>query len=488
LEIILSIPIQLSELKAPVHSKVILEKIEVKDATGAKSDRLRVKGVFQAVGLVNENNRRYGEPIWVRNLAEDSPFKKRLASKTVLGELEHPDSGMTHLGRVSHLVEDVWLETLADGNPYDVKPGKWVLGSALIFNTPLGQILQELYTCGVIPGVSSRGRGDVETDDDGVDEVSENYECETFDFVASPSVVKAYPMPLAADGTLKTVKALSAAIKESQGLCKLTNAGTGDIISAVELGAKMGKLYERLNGVKLKTLQEQRMEAMSNLKESVAVVVTEIRKRTRNQRTLPKKSSGTRRKEKAVSKDNDALQIISELADRLVQAERANAVLRQKSASPKGSGRMLEVLQHRYDRLVRGANILLQRARQHRKEAKEAARFKEEKETVEQKYETAVRIGEKLRTKLLAIERKPSKKDDRGTRTTGRTPVERKGGKKKPRIDERRRTHTATRRRVTERTAARKVHDPAGSRRDPQVKEAAGPRSLMSLVVERTGC
>lgn len=82
-----------SESSAPQYTKLVL--VERKDVVGVKSgaqadDRLRVRGVLQAVNKVNENKRRYGPTIWDTNLSEQSPFMQRLSRHRVTGHLEHP--------------------------------------------------------------------------------------------------------------------------------------------------------------------------------------------------------------------------------------------------------------------------------------------------------------------------------------------------------------------------------------------------------------
>jgi len=122
----------------------------------------------------------------------------RLASRRVLGELEHPESGNTHLERVSHLILDAWIEHLDEtkiknfGLDESVKPGDYVLGKYEILNTPKGQILRALHEAQVSVGVSSRGRGDIRQVD-GIDEVCDDYDLDTWDAVYLPSVVEARP-------------------------------------------------------------------------------------------------------------------------------------------------------------------------------------------------------------------------------------------------------------------------------------------------------
>jgi hypothetical protein len=156
---------------------------------------LHVRGIYQRVGAKNENGRVYPGAVWDKVLAEDSKFMKRLSEGRVLGELEHPETGNTHLQRVSHKITNVWRENLQTGNEYNVEPGEYILGEEVILHTPNGNILEELYRAKVPVGISSRGRGDTEKNGD-VEEVCSNYELDTFDHVYQPSVIEATPTPV----------------------------------------------------------------------------------------------------------------------------------------------------------------------------------------------------------------------------------------------------------------------------------------------------
>lgn len=157
-----------------------------------------VCGIFGRLDSENENHRIYPHAEFERNLKEDSPFRKRLQKKGVLGELEHPENGITHLAKVSHIITDAWIETLGPKriselgyDPNDVVSGDYVLGELLILNTDAGRNLRALFEAGVDVGISSRGQGDTRSES-GI-EVVFDYELETWDMVSRPSVVEARP-------------------------------------------------------------------------------------------------------------------------------------------------------------------------------------------------------------------------------------------------------------------------------------------------------
>lgn len=196
-------------MKTPIVKKPVLteknhpyifqpsKKVLVEDSKTGKTTYV-VEGIFGKIGEKNENRRYYPFEEFERNLKEDSDFSRRIGSRSVLGELEHPDSGNTHLARVSHLITKVWMEQIEDSrirelgyDPNIVKPGHYVLGRFEVLETPNGNILKTLFESNIDVGVSSRGRGDT-VDENGVDKVVD-YELDTFDCVYLPSVIEARP-------------------------------------------------------------------------------------------------------------------------------------------------------------------------------------------------------------------------------------------------------------------------------------------------------
>ena len=71
-----------------------------------------------------------------------------------------------------------------------------VHGVVEILTTPAGNILKELFRCGVTVGISSRGMGSVEENSDGVLMVQEDFDLLCFDFVSTPSTPGAYMSPM----------------------------------------------------------------------------------------------------------------------------------------------------------------------------------------------------------------------------------------------------------------------------------------------------
>lgn len=145
------------------------------DGNGGKN--LFMEGIFVQGDKRNQNQRVY--PVSEINKAVKSVQKRLEEGFSVLGEADHPDDLQVNLDRVSHKIENMWMNG-ADG-----------YGRLRLLPTPMGNICKTLLECDVKLGVSSRGTGNV----DGNGNVSE-FDIQTVDIVANPSAPDAYPDPL----------------------------------------------------------------------------------------------------------------------------------------------------------------------------------------------------------------------------------------------------------------------------------------------------
>ena len=143
---------------------------------------LRVGGIIQRAGVKNHNGRIYEQAILEREIKKyiDGPVREKRA----LGELDHPESSVINLNNVSHNIVEVTMK------------GNDVHGVVEILTTPAGNILKELFRCGVTVGISSRGMGSVQENSDGILMVQEDFDLLCFDFVSTPSTPGAYMTPM----------------------------------------------------------------------------------------------------------------------------------------------------------------------------------------------------------------------------------------------------------------------------------------------------
>ena len=151
--------------------------IVVENANEGKD--LFMKGICIQGGVKNANQRVY--PVNEIGRAVKTLSEQIAGGYSVLGEVDHPEGLTVNLDRVSHMINEVWM----DGpNGY---------GKMKILPTPMGGLVRTMLENGVKLGVSSRGSGNVS--EDGSGEVSD-FEIITVDVVAQPSAPGAYPTPI----------------------------------------------------------------------------------------------------------------------------------------------------------------------------------------------------------------------------------------------------------------------------------------------------
>jgi len=158
------------------HARIMVEAVDRSDGSGGKD--LYMKGIFIEGGVKNGNNRVY--PVDQISRAVETINEKIKAGYSVLGEVDHPDDLKINLDRVSHMIEQMWMD------------GPCGHGKLKILPTPMGNLIRTMLESGVKLGVSSRGSGEVH---EATGHVS-GFVIETVDVVAQPSAPHAYPKPI----------------------------------------------------------------------------------------------------------------------------------------------------------------------------------------------------------------------------------------------------------------------------------------------------
>jgi hypothetical protein len=138
-----------------------------------------IEGIFLQSELVNRNNRMYTESIMDKEVGRY--IKESVDKNRAYGELGHPDTPSINLDRVSHLIVSLRKE----GTNY--------IGKAKILETPMGMIARGLLDGGANLGVSSRALGSLQTNNEGVQIVQDDFMLSTAaDIVADPSAPDAF--------------------------------------------------------------------------------------------------------------------------------------------------------------------------------------------------------------------------------------------------------------------------------------------------------
>lgn len=136
---------------------------------------LYMKGICIQGGVKNANERVY--PVVEIESAVKTLNEQVTGGYSVLGEVDHPDDLKINLDRVSHMIENMWMD------------GPNGCGKLKILPTPMGQLVKTMLESGVKLGVSSRGSGNVNEDSGQVSD----FEIITVDIVSQPSAPNAYP-------------------------------------------------------------------------------------------------------------------------------------------------------------------------------------------------------------------------------------------------------------------------------------------------------
>jgi hypothetical protein len=142
--------------------------------------------VLQKYDTPNRNGRVYPEQILRR---EAEKYKQTIAKGLSTSELNHPESSLIDLDRVSHIITDIWWDK-------NILMGKLKLLTSPGFHergvvSTKGDIAANLMRQGVTMGVSSRGVGSLKKVGER-NEVQKDYEMICFDLVSSPSTPGAY--------------------------------------------------------------------------------------------------------------------------------------------------------------------------------------------------------------------------------------------------------------------------------------------------------
>ena len=142
--------------------------------------------VLQKYNTPNRNGRIYPERILKR---EAENYKKMISKGVSLSELNHPESSLIDLDRVSHIIDEIWWE------------GPVLMGKLRLLTSPgfhergivstKGDMAANYLRQGVTLGISSRGVGSLKKVGE-QNEVQDDFELICFDLVSSPSTPGAY--------------------------------------------------------------------------------------------------------------------------------------------------------------------------------------------------------------------------------------------------------------------------------------------------------
>lgn len=183
-------------------NKKVLEALQMQPLTDEEKNKrhilARLYGPIATTRESTRNGRKYNKELWERALS-DEIFKEKLATKSLFLELGHPaDREETDMTCVCACIPE--MPKIVNDDLYAYVD---------ILDTPNGKLLKTLCDYGFVPGISSRGSGDIMANDE-VD--PETFFLETWDIVQLPAVKKAR---LAMCESFDGKKPLKAVLQES---------------------------------------------------------------------------------------------------------------------------------------------------------------------------------------------------------------------------------------------------------------------------------
>jgi len=183
-------------------NKKVLEALQMQPLSEEEKASRHILGrLYGPIATCKEktrNGRGYNKELWERALS-DEIFKEKLATKSLFLELGHPaDREETDMTCVCACIPE--MPKIVNDDLYAYVD---------ILDTPNGKLLKTLCDYGFVPGISSRGSGDIMANDE-VD--PETFFLETWDIVQLPAVKKAR---LQMTESLNNKKPLKSVLQES---------------------------------------------------------------------------------------------------------------------------------------------------------------------------------------------------------------------------------------------------------------------------------
>ena len=164
-----------------MNNNKILETLKLQPISDEEKTRRhilgRLYGPIATFGDSTRNGRYYNKQLWEKALS-DEIFLEKVANKSLFLELEHPaDRDTIDMKLACACIPEV--PKIIGDDLYAVID---------ILDTPNGKLLKTFVDYGFVPGISSRGSGDVDANNE-VD--PETFFLETWDIVSLPAVKKA---------------------------------------------------------------------------------------------------------------------------------------------------------------------------------------------------------------------------------------------------------------------------------------------------------
>ena len=149
----------------------------VEEKNSNETRNFYIKGPYMMAEGVNRNMRVYSLDEMKNEVSRYTT--EMIKTGRAMGELNHPSTADVDLGRACHLVTELYQ----DGNVF--------YGKSKVLSTPTGLIVRSLINDGVKVGMSTRGLGQLVSENNGYNRVKD-FRLVAVDCVADPSFSKAF--------------------------------------------------------------------------------------------------------------------------------------------------------------------------------------------------------------------------------------------------------------------------------------------------------
>ncbi len=250
-------------------NQFIRETLQFQDLTPEEKEKRgilgRLYGPCASITIPTRNGRKYSEKLWDYQFENNEILKEMFENGGVPMELDHPqDREETQSVKIAAMMPEL---------PKKDKDGHLVTYVDII-DTPMGRIAYQLAKYGFKLGISSRGTGDLYTDEDGNEAVDpENYDLTTFDLVLVPAVKDArLEMCESLDKDNKTMfkqalnECLNKATEEDK---KSLTEAINDLGITIENNDNIDKTSEKTVDNKEEAINDGASEIIKSLQESI---------------------------------------------------------------------------------------------------------------------------------------------------------------------------------------------------------------------------
>ena len=344
----------------------------------------KIAGVFADYKHGTRNgDRLYTEKLWDERVFGSEDVQEALRTKTLFGELDHPEGDRCETLAKNAAITITKLEK---------KPDEGVIyGEAEILDTPSGRILKTLADSGAALGISSRGIGE-EVYEEGQNIIDpETYDFITFDVVVTPANEKARV-------TLTEGKELNL-LKESFEK-EINEAETENQLDQLKSTAKSMKLgdVEKIIENKLKEMNTSKETNKTILEETNKEILKKLYKEHIEKLEREKKALEGKAKYFKNAKDRLSKSIKEEQSNKTNYEEsllKINAINRKKAENLKAD------YDEKLEKIQESKNISIQK---YNKLLKENKQLKEENKVAQDNYKTLYESNKQLKEESKKLE------------------------------------------------------------------------------------